>query len=104
MWLKEAVEEFGQNNIRVFMDDQVANHGFFRNPFAGRNEYKIVEFNPHHKVTLELVDHTNTRHPDMAFMSQRQYYVQDFHRIQFRSLVDMYVLVDVDNKYEKIPH
>lgn len=112
MNIKEICAEYGANNIRLFITQDTGQNGFFRDPFDGRHEYRIVEDNDKvadgYKITVELADASYTHlgseydaAPDWwkTSFNQKRYYIMDLNHI---SGVEVYVLVDEDNKYERI--
>lgn len=108
--IKTLVETYGVNNIRIFYTDEQTNQGFFRNPLAGRKEYKITErrdkIADNYKISMKLVDAVfdtpeYASAPDWwkAAMDERRMYITDFDRC---SHVEVFALVDEDSKYERI--
>lgn len=112
MNLKKICAEYGANNIRLFITNDRGQQGFFRDPFEGRHEYRIVEDRDKvadgYKISVERCDSSYVRFgseydaaPDWwkNCINQQRYYISDLNRI---SGVEVYVLVDEDNKYQRI--
>jgi hypothetical protein len=107
--IRKAVAEYGVKNLRVFITDP-EQHGFFRNPFGGRKEYCIVEerykVEDNYKIGLRLVDEVKDRFaPDWfgAVLNERSFYICDFNiALERGSRIEVYVLVDEDNRYERL--
>jgi len=108
--LKNIVSEYGAINLRFFITEN-RQMGMFMNPFGGRREYKITEerdkISDNYKIELELVEpHSiDPRIPTefQNMFNRTRYYIGDLERLLDRSDdFELYVLVDHDNKYQRL--
>ncbi len=104
------VAQYGAGNIRFFITED-ENQGFFRNPFGGRQEYVITErrykVETGYKIGVAMVnEYTSDVMPDWfkPIMNEKSYYICDLESILANphGNVEMFVLVDDDNKYQRI--
>lgn len=113
MDIAKHIETYGIDNLRVFIEHEDT-QGFFRNPLGGIREYRIEKCVPVHRIDLRLVgdvaqeilpgDHQYGGLMDSIYNTERKY-THDFDLLcdpRCRQPYRVYVLVDEDNKYERL--
>ena len=110
MDIAKHVDTYSANNLRIFIHDDGEMVGFFRNPLFGWTEYEITDIVPAHKIRLRACgDYVPFNIPIEAqyrslvesIWNTQSYYCYDFDRFN-DTRARVYVLVDEDNKYERL--
>lgn len=109
--IKDLVAKYGAPNLRIFITRECNRGGFFVDPFSGRKEYVINEekddLSKNYKITFDLTGNDRVAFPagypapDWWTGSFNRYrmYICDFDN---SSNVEIFVLVDEDNKYQQV--